>query len=50
MGAAKQTVRLVIVHRPGIRKTAHSMEANFAWIFACYWNGVNSNFGCMKGY
>jgi hypothetical protein len=18
-------------------------EANFAWIFACYWNGVNSN-------
>ena len=21
-------------------------EANFAWIFACYWNGVNSNEIC----
>ena len=21
-------------------------EANFAWIFACYWNGVNSNKFC----
>ena len=24
-------------------------EANFAWIFACYWNGVNSNVAWFFG-
>jgi hypothetical protein len=33
-----------------LEKQKSICEANFAWIFACYWNGMNSNFGCMKGY
>ena len=26
-----------------LEKQKSICEANFAWIFACYWNGVNSN-------
>ena len=30
--------------RTGCKKKS-ICEANFAWIFTCYWNGVNSNVG-----
>ena len=29
-----------------LEKQKSICEANFAWIFACYWNGVNSNVTC----
>ncbi len=31
-----------------LKKQKNICEANFAWIFACYWDGVNSNNGYMR--
>ncbi|GFI56914.1 hypothetical protein IMSAG025_00344 [Muribaculaceae bacterium] len=33
--------RLKLTEITEMNVTVH--KANFAWIFACYWNGVNSN-------